>query len=89
MTVIDLTPDLDRFVRSQVEAGRFRDPSEVIAAGLRLLVEDLATQAEHRDQLLASIVAAFDDPQPGISVAVAFDRLEERHARRMSNGSEP
>ncbi|MCJ2068344.1 type II toxin-antitoxin system ParD family antitoxin [Methylobacterium sp. J-030] len=89
MAVIDLTPDLDHFVRSQIEAGRFRDPSEVIAAGLRLLEEDLATRAEHRDQLLSSIVAAFDDPQPGFSVAVAFDRLEERHARRVSNGGEP
>jgi putative addiction module CopG family antidote len=89
MTDIALTPDLDRFVRSQVEAGRFRDPSHVITAGLRLLEEALATQAEHRDQLLASISAAFDDPRPGISVAVAFDRLEERHARRVSNGGEP
>ncbi|MCJ2050778.1 type II toxin-antitoxin system ParD family antitoxin [Methylobacterium sp. J-070] len=89
MTDIDLAPDLDRFVRRQVEAGRFRDPSDVIAAGLRLLEEALAAQPEHRDHLLASIVAAFDDPHPGLSIAATFDRLEERHARRVSIGSEP
>ncbi|MCJ2063753.1 type II toxin-antitoxin system ParD family antitoxin [Methylobacterium sp. J-088] len=89
MTDIDLTPDLDRFVRSQVDAGRFRDLSDVIAAGLRLLEEAIATQTGHRDHLLASIAAAFDDPNPGVAVAVAFDRLEGRHARRVSNGGQP
>ena len=89
MTDIDLTPDLDQFVQSQVEAGRFRDPADVIAAGLRLLEETLATQNEHRDRLLASIAAAIDDPHPGISVADAFGRLEERHAQRVSHGGEP
>jgi putative addiction module CopG family antidote len=89
MTDIDLTPDLDQFVRSQVEAGRFRGPADVIAAGLRLLEETLATQDEHRDRLLASMAAGIEDPHPGISVADAFNRLEERHAQWVSGGREP
>ncbi|MCJ2135834.1 type II toxin-antitoxin system ParD family antitoxin [Methylobacterium sp. J-026] len=83
MADIDLTSDLDRFVRSQVQAGRFPTPSDVIAVGLRRLEEHIAMEAEHRDELLAAIVAAFDDSRPGIPVASAFAWLEERHARRV------
>lgn len=40
---VSLTPDQDRFVRAQVEAGRYRTASEVVRDGLRLL-----QQADHR-----------------------------------------
>ena len=34
---VSLPPEQDRFVRTQVEAGRFRTASEVVREGLRLL----------------------------------------------------
>ena len=34
---VSLPPEQDRFVRAQVEAGRFRTASEVVREGLRLL----------------------------------------------------
>jgi len=37
MDVISLPPELDRYADEAVAAGRFRDRSEVVAAGLRLL----------------------------------------------------
>ena len=40
---VSLPPEQDRFVRTQVEAGRFRTASEVVREGLRLL-----EQSEHR-----------------------------------------
>jgi len=87
MADTDLSPDLDRFVRTQVAAGRFRDAAEVVTAGLRLLEDRLSVEAfKHRDAVLTSILAAFDDPQPGVPAQVVFDRLEDRHAHRVANG---
>ena len=40
---VSLPSDLDRFVRAQVEAGRYRTVSEAVREGLRMLEE-----AEHR-----------------------------------------
>ncbi|MEM9292804.1 MAG: type II toxin-antitoxin system ParD family antitoxin [Acidobacteriota bacterium] len=40
---VSLPPEQDHFVRSQVEAGRYRTASEVVRDGLRLLEE-----AEHQ-----------------------------------------
>lgn len=40
---VSLPPEQDRFVRAQVEAGRYRTASEVVRDGLRLL-----EQTEHR-----------------------------------------
>jgi antitoxin ParD1/3/4 len=38
-TVVDLTPELERFVEACVAGGRFGDAGEVVRAGLRLLRE--------------------------------------------------
>ncbi|MCJ2121552.1 type II toxin-antitoxin system ParD family antitoxin [Methylobacterium sp. J-077] len=87
MADIDLSPDLDRFVRTQVAAGHFRDAAEGVAAGLRLLEDRLAVGSfKHRDDVLTSILAAFDDPPPGLPAQVVFDRLEDRHAHRVAAG---
>lgn len=40
---VSLPPEQDRFVRAQVDGGRYRTASEVVREGLRLLEE-----AEHR-----------------------------------------
>lgn len=52
---ISLTPELDRFVQSQVASGRYQTASEVIRDGLRLLQE--------RNQVLP--VAEFAAPEDG------------------------
>lgn len=43
---VSLAPQQERFVRDQVETGRYRTASEVVREGLRLL-----EQAEHRRRL--------------------------------------
>ncbi|MCJ2142527.1 type II toxin-antitoxin system ParD family antitoxin [Methylobacterium sp. E-066] len=68
---------------SEVATGRFRDATEVVAAGLRLLEDRLAVESEYRDALLDSLLAAFDGSRPGVPAKVVFDRLDERHARRV------
>ncbi len=36
---VSLTPELERFVKEQVDAGRYQTASEVIRDGLRILLE--------------------------------------------------
>ena len=37
---VSLTPELEAFIDERVATGRFRSASEVVRAGLRLLLED-------------------------------------------------
>ena len=37
---VSLTPELEAFIDERVATGRYRSASEVVRAGLRLLVED-------------------------------------------------
>ncbi len=53
MDDITLTPDLERFAAEAVAAGRYRDMSEVVQAGLSLLKQ---TEAE-----VANFVASLDE----------------------------
>ena len=36
---VSLTPELERFVKDQVDAGRYQTASEVVREGLRILLE--------------------------------------------------
>ena len=54
MYSVTLPPDLEQFATEAVATGRFRDVSEVVAAGIGLLRRQDAARAE----LLASIIAA-------------------------------
>ncbi len=52
-----LTPDLERFAAEAVASGRYRDLSEVVAAGVSLLQRTEAARAT----LLASVTAAQEE----------------------------
>ncbi len=45
MDGVTLPPDLERFVADAVAAGDFRDATDVLAAGIRLLREQRAARA--------------------------------------------
>ena len=45
MEGVTLPPDLEQFVADAVAAGDFRDPTDVFAAGIRLLREQRAARA--------------------------------------------
>ena len=49
---VSLTPELDKFVASKVESGRYTSASEVVREALRLL--------EERDRVSNAELAAFD-----------------------------
>jgi antitoxin ParD1/3/4 len=54
MNEVTLPPELERFAEDAVASGRYRDISEVIAAGVGLLQR----QEQARADLLASVLAA-------------------------------
>ncbi len=54
MDAVTLTPELEEFAAEAVAAGRYRDVSEVVQAGVALLRRMDAARAE----LLASVIAA-------------------------------
>jgi antitoxin ParD1/3/4 len=54
---VNLTDELDRFVLSKIESGRFENASEVIRAALRALERD---EQEHEARLTA-LRAAIDE----------------------------
>ena len=57
MDRVTLPPELEQFATDAVAAGRFRDVSEVVAAGIGLL----RRQDDARADLLASVIAAEQD----------------------------
>jgi antitoxin ParD1/3/4 len=78
-TSISLGNYFDQFVSSQVSAGRYKNVSEVIRAGLRLL--------EDEESKILSLRKAIHD---GIDSGIAHDfdpeqHLQELKARRIRN----
>jgi antitoxin ParD1/3/4 len=54
MNAVILPPDLQRFAEDAIASGRYRDVSDLVAAGVSLLQR----QEQARAELLASVVAA-------------------------------
>jgi antitoxin ParD1/3/4 len=78
MAQVNLGPHFERFVQEQIEGGRFRDPSDVIKAGLQLLEDHELSLEQRRQKLKDEIAVAFNDPSPGRPADEVFDALEAR-----------
>jgi len=79
-TSISLGNYFDQFVQTQVSAGRYKNVSEVIRAGLRLLENEES-----------KVIALKNAIQEGIDSGIAHDfdpkdHLESLKARKQSNG---
>ena len=57
MDNVTLPPELERFATEAIAAGRYRDISDVVAAGVSLL----RRQEEARAELLTSVLAAKEE----------------------------
>lgn len=78
-TSVALGSHFERFVREQVQTGRFNNASEVVRAGLRLLEEGEQRRQLELDALRAEIAAGRASGEPKSADAV-FDRLEAKYA---------
>lgn len=59
MTTVILPPELEQFATEGIAAGRYRDVSEVIEAGVSLLKR----REQARSELLASVLAAKEESE--------------------------
>ncbi|HVC63699.1 MAG TPA: type II toxin-antitoxin system ParD family antitoxin [Acetobacteraceae bacterium] len=79
MDDITLTPDLERFAAEAVAAGRYRDMSEVVQAGLSLLKE---AEAEVADFVASLEAARAEGEQDGfLTAAQVENRVRQAIAR--------
>jgi len=63
MTMISLEPEVEQLISRQITSGRFRSPSEVVAAGLRLLEQD---ETWNNDQLESELLRGLESGEPRI-----------------------
>ena len=71
-TSISIGNYFDNFIQNRISAGRFKNASEVVRAGLRLLEEE-----ETR------IIALREAIQEGIESGIAYDFNPESHLERL------
>ena len=79
-TSISIGNYFDTFIQSRISAGRYRNASEVVRAGLRLLEEEES-----------KMIALKDAIQEGVNSGIAFDfepksHLEKLKAKKILNG---
>ena len=80
-----LNEHYERFIRKQLESGRYNNASEVVRAGLRML-EDFEAEREKwlREEIPARMAELRQDPAKGIPAETVVSRLEARHRARQA-----
>lgn len=85
MASIALGDHYEKFIKRQLESGRYNNASEVVRAGLRML-EDFEASRERwlREEIPARSAEMRSDPTLGIPAEQVFGELEARHRQRMA-----
>ena len=69
---VNLTDELDRFVSSKIESGRYENASEVVRAALRTLERD---EQQHEAKLAALRAAIDEGDTSGRAKGDSFERV--------------
>lgn len=85
MASIALNEHYERFIKKQLESGRYNNASEVVRAGLRML-EDFEEARENwlRKEMPNRLAELQQNPGIGIPAEKVFAELEARHRNRKS-----
>lgn len=70
---INLTEHYDRFVEEQVDAGRYKNASEVLRAGLRLLEQQTQTEEQKLKVLRQLATKGFRELDQGQGLTLATE----------------
>jgi antitoxin ParD1/3/4 len=81
---ISLTRELEEFISSHVQSGRYQSASEVVRQGLRLLQEQETTREAQLERLRNQIQIGLDQADRGelLDGEAVFEELERRHLKR-------
>lgn len=89
---VSLTPELEKFVQTEVTSGLYQTASEVIRAGLRRLKEDQEGRSRHvpatRKELEAHLLQSIEhlDRGEGVEGEEMFRRLARRIKKARASG---
>jgi antitoxin ParD1/3/4 len=73
---VNLTPELDSFIATKVEAGLYANASEVMRAALRVLERD---EREHEEKMAALRSAIEKGISSGVAEPGVFARVREKY----------
>jgi len=73
---VSLTPELDRFVATKVEAGMYANASEVMRTALRLLERD---EREYEEKMAALRAAVDKGIASGVAKPGVFSRMRKKY----------
>jgi len=96
MQQLELSEQDADYVRRCVSEGRYKDASEVVAAGLRLLEEREEEERLHLERLRAEVKKGMDDLEAGRYTEVnspeelqaLFEKIRREATRRLEAGQE-
>jgi len=71
---VNLTDELDHFVLSKVESGRYENPSEVVRAALRTLERE---EGEYEARLAALRTSIDEGDASGVAKGNSFNRVRQ------------
>lgn len=75
-----LNEHYEKFIKKQLESGRYNNASEVVRAGLRLLEDhEEARERWLNEEIPGRYAELKRDPSKGVSLEDAFARLEAEH----------
>lgn len=84
MAHVDLSPRYERFIREQLESGRYSSASEVVEEALRLMEEASSSDEDPPgldvEWMRQKIQESLDDPRPCVPAEEVFARLRRKIA---------
>lgn len=83
MASIALGDHYEKFIKQQLESGRYNNASEVVRAGLRMLEDFEASREQWMQQQIRARLAEQDaNPGTAIPAEQVFAELEVHHRKR-------
>ncbi|TFF17215.1 type II toxin-antitoxin system ParD family antitoxin [Jiella endophytica] len=83
MASFALNEHYERFIKKQLESGRYNNASEVVRAGLRMLEDYEDTRDRRlREVMPRRLDGLQNDPSQAVPAEPVFARLEARHRAR-------
>lgn len=81
---VSLTPELEQFIQSQLESGRYASSDELIIAGIKLLEEQERIYKGRFDELQREILIGIEASEQGevVDGETVFRELEQKLQQR-------